>query len=127
MQYMVLIYGDEKEWSGLSEAEMNAAFTAYMQYSKDLGAAGVMRGGASLQPVATATTVRIRGGKQTTTDGPFAETKEQLGGYYLIEAANLDEAIKWAAKCPGAAHGCVEIRPLGVISNPDGTIAGMQQ
>jgi hypothetical protein len=127
MQYMILIYGDEKEWAGLPEAEMNAAFAAYMQYSKDLATAGVMKGGASLQPVATATTVRVRSGKQTTTDGPFAETKEQLGGYYLIEAANLDEAIKWAAKCPGAAHGCVEIRPLGIISNPDGSIAGMQQ
>jgi hypothetical protein len=127
MQYMILIYGDEKGWAGLSEAEMNAAFAAYMQYSKDLGAAGIMKGSASLQPVATATTIRVRGGKPATTDGPFAETKEQLGGYYVIEVSNLDEAIKWAGKCPGAAHGCVEVRPLGIISNPDGTIAAMQQ
>jgi len=127
MQYMILIYGDEKAWAGLSEAEMNAAFGAYMQYTKDLATAGVLKGSASLQPVATATTVRVKGGKQTTTDGPFAETKEQLGGYYIVDVPNLDEAIKWAAKCPGAAHGCTEVRPLGIISNPDGSIAGMQQ
>ena len=127
MQYMILIYGDEKAWAGLPEDEMNAAFAAYMQYSKDLAAAGVMRGGASLQPIATATTVRVRGGKAATTDGPFAETKEQLGGYYIVEVPNLDQAIKWAAKCPGAAHGSVEVRPLGIISNEDGSVAGMQQ
>ncbi len=127
MQYMILIYGDEKAWAGLPEDEMNAAFAAYMQYSKDLAAAGVMRGGASLQPIATATTVRVRGGKPATTDGPFAETKEQLGGYYIVEVPNLDQAIKWAAKCPGAAHGSVEVRPLGIISNEDGSVAGMQQ
>ena len=127
MQYMILIYGGEQAWAGMSEAEMNEAFAAYMQYSKDLAAAGVMRGGASLQPVATATTVRVRGGKPATTDGPFAETKEQLGGYYIVDVPNLDEAIKWAAKCPGAAYGSIEVRPLGVISNTDGSVAGMQQ
>ncbi|MCI0702260.1 MAG: YciI family protein [Planctomycetia bacterium] len=125
MQYMILIYGDEKAWTGLSEAEMNAVFAQYMQYSKDLAAAGVLGGGASLQPVATATTVKVRGGKTATTDGPFAETKEQLGGYYIINVPNLDEAIKWAAKCPGAQYGCIEVRPLGVSTNADGTIAGM--
>jgi hypothetical protein len=125
MQYMILIYEDEKQWVNLPEAEMNKVFAAYMQYSKDLAAAGVLRGGAALQPVATATTVRVRGGKPATTDGPFAETKEQLGGYYIIDVANLDEAIKWAGKCPGAAAGSVEVRPLGVATAPDGSIIGM--
>jgi hypothetical protein len=127
MQYIILIYGDEKAFAGMSEAEMNASYAAYMQYSKDLAVAGVLKGGASLQPIATATTVRVRGGKTATTDGPFAETKEQLGGYYVIEAPNLTEAIKWAAKCPAVSHGSVEVRPLGIICNLDGSIAAIQQ
>lgn len=125
MQYMILIYEDEKQFARLSEAEMNKVFADYMQYSKDLAAAGVLKGGAALQPVATATTVRVRGGKTATTDGPFAETKEQLGGYYLIDVPNLDEAIKWAAKCPGAPSGSVEVRPLGPCTEADGSISGM--
>src|SRR3954447_7409846 len=127
MQYMILIYGDEKGFMTLSEAEMNAAYGAYMAYSKELAQAGVMVGGASLQPIATATTVRVKNGKPTTTDGPFAETKEQLGGYYIVNVPNLDEALKWAAKCPGASHGSCEVRPLGIISAADGGIAAMQQ
>jgi hypothetical protein len=127
MQYLVLIYENEKAWAGLSEEEMGKAFGEYMTYSKEMALAGVMKGGASLQPTMTATTVRVKNGKTTTTDGPFAETKEQLGGYYVIDVPNLDEAIKWAAKCPGARGGSVEVRPLGVISAPDGSIAAMQQ
>ena len=127
MQYLILIYDDEKGWAGMSEAEMNAAFGEYMTYSKEMALAGVMKGGASLQPTMTATTVRVRDGKTARTDGPFAETKEQLGGYYVIDVPNLDEALKWAAKCPGAKTGSVEVRPLGVISAPDGGIAAMQQ
>src|SRR5439155_27168481 len=96
-------------------------------YSKEMALAGAMVGGASLQPVATATTVRVKNGKTTTTDGAFAETKEQLGGYYIVDVPNLDEALKWAAKCPAAAHGSCEVRPLGIISAPDGSIAAMQQ
>jgi len=125
MQYMILIYEDEKQFASLSEAEMNKVFADYMQYSKDLAAAGVLKGGAALQPIATATTVRVRGGKTATTDGPFAETKEQLGGYYIIDVANLDDAIKWAAKCPGAPTGSIEVRPVGVGTEADGTITGM--
>lgn len=125
MQYMILIYEDEKQFASLPEAEMNKVFAEYMQYSKDLAAAGVLRGGAALQPIATATTVRIRGGKTATTDGPFAETKEQLGGYYILDVTNLDEAIKWAAKCPGAPSGSIEVRPVGVGTEADGTITGM--
>ena len=127
MQYLVLIYENEKAWAGLSEEEMGKVFGEYMAYSKEMALAGVMKGGASLQPTMTATTVRVKNGKTTTTDGPFAETKEQLGGYYVIDVPNLDEAIKWAAKCPGAKGGSIEVRPLGVISAPDGSIAAMQQ
>ena len=127
MQYLILIYEDEKAWAAMPEAEMNAAFGEYMTYSKEMALAGVMKGGASLQPTMTATTVRIRNGKTAKTDGPFAETKEQLGGYYVIDVPNLDEALKWAAKCPGSKTGSIEVRPLGVISAPDGSIAAMQQ
>jgi hypothetical protein len=127
MQYLVLIYGDEKSFAGLSEEEMGKVFGEYMAYSKEMASAGVMKGGASLQPTMTATTIRVKNGKTTTTDGPFAETKEQLGGYYVIDVPNLDEALKWAARCPGAKSGSIEIRPLGVISAPDGSIAEMQQ
>jgi hypothetical protein len=127
MQYMILIYDDEKAWASMSEEEMNKGFAEYMTYSKEMALAGVMKGGASLHPTMTATTVRNKNGKTTTTDGPFAETKEQLGGYYLIDVPNLDEAIKWAAKCPAAKNGSIEVRALGVISAPDGSIAAMQQ
>jgi hypothetical protein len=112
MQYMMLIYGDESIYRNMSEAEMGKLMGDFGSYSKSLVDAGVMRSGSELAPVHTATTVRTRGGKPVCTDGPFAETKEQLGGYYLIDCANLDEAISWAGKCPGAEHGSIEIRPL---------------
>lgn len=124
MQYLILISSDEKAWAGLSNEQIAASMGAYAEYSKALATGGVLRGGASLQPVATATTVRVRNGKTVTTDGPFAETKEQLGGYYVIEVPNLDAALAWAAKCPGAAHGTVEVRPLGVITTADGGHVG---
>jgi hypothetical protein len=127
VQYLMLIYGGEKAWASMSEEEMNKVYGEYMAYSKEMGLAGVSKGGASLQPIATATTVRVKGGKVQTTDGPFAETKEQLGGYYILDVPNLDEALKWAAKCPGAAYGSIEVRPLGIISGPDGEVIGMQQ
>ncbi len=112
MQYMLLIYGDEKIWHSMSQAEITKVMQAYGSYTKELLASGAMRGGSELAPIVSATTVRVRNGKALTTDGPFAETKEQLGGYYLIDVANLDEAIKWAAKVPSALHGSIEIRPL---------------
>jgi hypothetical protein len=112
MEYMFLIYSDEAEWFNLSPEAMKAAYGEYMKYTKELVDSGVMRGGAELKPVSTATTLKVRNGKVQTTDGPFIETKEQLGGYYLIDVPNLDEALKWAAKCPGAQHGSVEVRPL---------------
>ena len=111
MQYMLLIYGDEKNWNNMSESDINKTMQAYVAYSKELAASGALRGGSELAPVSTATTVRVRNGKALTTDGPFAETKEQLGGYYLIDVPNLDEAIKWAAKIPSAVNGSIEIRP----------------
>jgi hypothetical protein len=109
---MILIYADERAWANLDEKQLKAAYGEYMDYTQELIKAGVLRGGSELKPVSTATTVRVRGGKVLTTDGPFAETKEQLGGYYMVDVPNLDEAVKWAAKCPGAKHGSCEVRPL---------------
>lgn len=112
MQYMLLIYGDEKAWFNLPKAQLEKGYQAYINYTNELVASGCLQGGSELKPIATATTVRVKNGKTITTDGPFAETKEQLGGYYLIDVPTLDEAIKWAAKCPGAWGGSVEVRPL---------------
>lgn len=111
MQYMLLIYGDEKAWQNMTEAEIGKVMAAYNEYTGELAASGALLGGSELAPISTATTVRVRNGKTLTTDGPFAETKEQLGGYYLIDVPNLDEAIKWAAKIPSALTGSIEIRP----------------
>ncbi|HYD80115.1 MAG TPA: YciI family protein [Paucimonas sp.] len=113
MEYMILIYGDEKAWNSLPEEKIQQIYADYGRYTEELSQAGVMRGGSELAPVHSATTVRLKDGKVVCTDGPFAETKEQLGGYYIIEVANIDEAIKWAAKCPSAQIGSsIEIRPL---------------
>jgi hypothetical protein len=111
MQYMLLIYGDESIWANMPETEAKRTMQAYVEYSRALAASGVLRGGSELASVTNATTVRVRNGRTLTADGPFMETKEQLGGYYLIEVPNLDEAIKWAAKIPSAAVGSIEIRP----------------
>lgn len=111
MEYMILIYADEKLYSGMSEQQLGELMKSYGDYTQEMLAAGVLRGGSELAPVHTATTVRLRDGKIACTDGPFAETKEQLGGYYLIECDNLDEAIKWAARCPSAKDGSIEVRP----------------
>ena len=117
MQYLLLIYQNEKAWDALSEAERNQAFGEYMQLTNDLKASGHYRAGDALQPTTTATSVRVRGGKTQTTDGPFAETREQLGGYYLVEAKDLDEAAKIAARIPDAriGNGVIEIRPVMVF------------
>jgi hypothetical protein len=117
MQYMILIYGDEKNFAQMASSpeaqkQMYAAFT---KYTKDMRDAGIMRAGSELKPTSTATTVRVKNGKTVTTDGPFAETKEQLGGYYIIDVPNLDEAVKWAARCPAAQGGSIEVRPVGVM------------
>jgi hypothetical protein len=109
MKYMLLIYFDEQK---LSEAEREACYAESSQLAQDIKAAGKFLGASPLQPVASATSVRIRDGKRLVTDGPFAETHEQLGGYYLIDAQDLDQAIAIAARIPMARKGTVEIRPL---------------
>ena len=112
MQYVLLIAVDDSDGTQLpadSEAELMAE---YGTFTAALQSAGAMRGGARLRPSASATTLRVRDGEALITDGPFAETKEHLGGYYVIEAADLDEALAWAAKIPGARFGSVEVRPI---------------
>jgi hypothetical protein len=118
VQYMLLIYGEESGWEALSDEERGRWMKDYTDYTEELRSSGAMVAGDALQPTSNATTVRVRDGEQLVTDGPFAETKEQLGGYYLIEAGSLDEATEWAAKLPGSRHGSVEIRP--VIVYPEG-------
>jgi hypothetical protein len=112
MQYMLLIYADEKAWNTFTPAEQQAGLAQYMAYGEALRKAGVYVGSNRLKDIEDATTVTVINGKTQVMDGPFAETKEQLGGYYMIEAKNLDEAISWAARCPGASHGKVEVRPI---------------
>jgi len=112
MQYLLLIYEREADRKALSEKEKGAIFQEYLAFTQDVKKSGHLRGGDALHPVSTATTVRVRDGKTVLTDGPFAETREQLGGYYLIEAENLDEATAIAARIPSARHGSIEVRPV---------------
>ena len=112
MQYMLLIYGAGDSWQELTPEQQQQIGAEYFTFTEELRAAGKMVAGDALQPTQTATTIRVQDGETLTTDGPFAETKEQLGGYYLVEADSLDEAIEWAGKVPGARHGSVEVRPL---------------
>jgi hypothetical protein len=112
MKYMLLIHDDEKAWGRLSDAERQKIYAEYGAFSAELRAAGQYLAGSQLQPTTTATSVRVRDGKRLVTDGPFAETREQLGGYYLVEAKNLDEAIGLAAKIPSAKIGTIEVRPV---------------
>ncbi|HEX4716732.1 MAG TPA: YciI family protein [Ktedonobacteraceae bacterium] len=112
MRYMLLIYDNEAAYEKLSQEEQAAEYQEYATFGERAEKRGLAPQGEALQPVATATTVRVRDGKTLTTDGPFAETKEQLGGYYLLNCKNLDEAIEVAAYIPGARHGSIEIRPI---------------
>ncbi len=112
MNYLLLIYTDEKLDAAFTKEEGEAIMGEYFAFTTALQQAGVMEAGEALLPIASATTVRVREGKTVTTHGPFAETKEQLGGFYMVKCANLDEAIAWAAKIPGARHGSIEIRPV---------------
>ncbi len=114
MQFLLLIYDQEKRWTKLSEAQQNSEHQEYGAFGTEF--ANAIRGGNALQPTPTAKTVRVRNGKQQVTDGPFAETKEQLGGYYLVEADDADAAIAIAAKIPWASHGSIEVRPIMVFS-----------
>jgi hypothetical protein len=110
MQYMLLIYQNEQE--RLSPPDEAKMMQEYMVFTQDIVKIGKFKAGDRLQPTASATTVQIRNGKTMTTDGPFAETKEQLGGYYLVDAKDLDEALAIAARIPGARYGSIEVRPI---------------
>ena len=114
MRYIALIYGDEATRPGQGTPESQEIVKEYFSYGEDVVKAGVFKAGDALLPTQTATTVRVRDGKTLTTDGPFAETKEQLGGFYILDCKNLDEAIAWAAKIPDARRGTasIEVRPL---------------
>jgi hypothetical protein len=112
VKYLLLIYSNEQIWATMPEAEQEAIFGEYMTYTNEIHESGNYLGGEALQPTATATTVRVEGGKTLTTDGPFAETREQLGGFYFVEAKDLDEAIALAARIPAARTGRVEVRPI---------------
>jgi hypothetical protein len=112
MQYMLLIHSSEPARETLTETDIGRMVAAYGAYTEALGKAGVLVNSNRLRPAASSTTVRIVDGKTQVLDGPYAETKEQLAGYYLIEAPDLDAAIGWAARCPGASHGTMEVRPI---------------
>jgi len=112
MQYLLLIYGNEESFGKLGKAEQDGVLQEYGEFTKSIAQTGHYRGGNELAPISTATTVRVRDKKRLVTDGPFAETKEQLGGYYLVEAKDLDEAIALAARLPNARWGSIEVRPI---------------
>src|SRR5215471_8140691 len=112
MKYALLIYAAEKDWAEKSEEEQGRIYTEYMNYSVELKNSGKMLSCEPLNPTSTATTIRVRNGKTVPTDGPFADTKEQLGGIYVVDVKDLNEAITWASKIPDARIGSIEIRPL---------------
>jgi len=122
MRYLLMIYYDESTHPADGSPEQERLWTEYDEFTGDTIASGAFRGADALHPTATSTTVRVRGGDALVTDGPFAETKEQLGGFYVIECKDIDEAIQIAARCPGSRHGTVELRPVverGVASTEE--------
>ena len=112
MQYLMMLYADESGWNALTEAQQREGVAAYGAYTEALSRAGVLVGRNRLESVSSATTVTLVDGKSRVLDGPYLDSKEQLGGYYLIDVANLDDAIAWAARCPAASHGTIEVRPV---------------
>jgi hypothetical protein len=112
MQYMLLIYSNEAGMQSATKGDIEQMMGAYGAYTEAMKKAGVMVAGDRLRPSSAATTVRVADGKSKVLNGPYAETKEQLGGYYLIEAPDLDAALSWAARCPGASYGAIEVRPV---------------
>lgn len=112
MQYLLMIYANETALQNAPKEASSQMMAAYMAYTEAMKKAGVLVGSNRLRPTSDATTVRVPSGKRTVLNGPFAETKEQLGGYYLIEAPDLDAALSWAERCPGAQHGAIEVRPV---------------
>ena len=112
MRYLCLIYSDEKTWDGMPKDQLDTMMGEYFAFTDGIKKSGHYVGGDALQPTTSATTVRVRNGKLSTTDGPFAETKEQLGGYYLINAKDLNDAIQVASRIPSARVGSIEVRPI---------------
>jgi hypothetical protein len=112
MKYLCTIYTDESRWAEATPQDLQQMMSDYDAFTREALAAGVMLGGEGLSPSGTATTVRVRGDDVLTSDGPFAETREQLGGYYLLDCGDEEEAIGWAARIPGARHGAIEVRPV---------------
>lgn len=115
MQYLLMIYSNESDWHRLTDAEREERTGAYRAYTESLRSADIVLGLNRLQHTNTATTVRLVDGKPQVLDGPYSDSKEQLAGYYLIDAPDLDAAIAWAARCPGASHGIMEVRPIWTI------------
>ena len=115
MQFLLLIHGDEAAMKQIPKADMQQMLAAYVAYTKTMAEAGVLKAADRLHPSSTATVVRSTGGKTSVVNGPFAEVKEQLGGYYLIDVKDLDAAIAWAARCPGAQFGSIEVRPIWMM------------
>ncbi|MGH7522414.1 MAG: YciI family protein [Gemmatimonadales bacterium] len=118
MRYLCLIYEDEKWWEQASEDDMKKGMADYNAFTESAKKNGHYIGGEALQPTTTAKSVQVRNGKVSTTDGPYVETKEQLGGYYLINAKDLNDAIQVASRIPGAKHGTVEVRPIMEFNQP---------
>jgi hypothetical protein len=112
MKYLLLICGEEKAWAGMPDADRQQLMAEFRQFTHDIQSSGQYVSGSQLQPATSATSVRVREGKRLVTDGPFAETREQLGGYYIVDVKNLDEAIALAARIPSARTGTIEVRPL---------------
>ena len=112
MQYMLMIYGNEAGMQAAPKEAVTQMSAAYAAYTEAMVKAGILKAGDRLRPSSDATTVRVNGGKNQVLDGPYADTKEQLGGYYLIDVPDLDAALSWAARCPGASHGVIEVRPI---------------
>jgi len=112
MEFLLLLYADHAQFEKMSPSQASEAMNAYGAYTGALQSAGVLRGSNRLRPTHAATTVRVKSGKTEVLNGPYAETREQLGGYYLVDVPDLDAALSWASRCPGASHGVVEVRPV---------------
>jgi len=127
MKYLCLIYENEKNWETMAPAQYESIMREYFDFTASIGKSGNYIAGEALQPTGTATTVRVRNGKLSTTDGPFAETKEQLGGFYLIEAKDLNEAIQIGSRIPTARFGSIEVRPIMDFSKEAAEYKGAAQ
>jgi hypothetical protein len=112
MKYMLLIYSNESEWQPLPKTELDERLAAYQAYTQALTQSGVVVASDRLRPASSATTVRVASSKTNVMNGPYAETREQLGGFYMIDVPDLDAALSWAARCPGASYGAIEVRPV---------------